>query len=87
MDQKESWDEILLEQEFRKLVTSICAVLYHHGITEIHVGGLMRVVGIDEDSASQHDDEIMVLGPEFESEMHEMGETIDLEIPSGTTIH
>lgn len=47
----------------------------------------MRVVGIDEDSASQHDDEIMVLGPEFESEMHEMGETIDLEIPSGTTIH
>ncbi len=85
--EKESWDEILLEQEVRKLVTSICAILYHHGITEIHVGGLMRVVGIDEESASQHDDEIMVLGPEFESDMQEISESIDLEIPAGATIH
>jgi hypothetical protein len=87
--EKESWDEILLEQEVRKLVTSICAVLYHHGITEIHVGGLMRVVGIDEESAAQHDDEIMVLGPEFETELEDIEQDIalDVAVPPGTTLH
>jgi hypothetical protein len=85
--EKESWDEILLEQEVRKLVTSICAVLYQHGITEIHVGGLMRVVGVDEESAAEHDDEIMILGPEFDSDLEEIQEEPEIEIPPGTTIH
>jgi len=85
--EKESWDDILLEQEVRQLVTSICAVLYQHGITEIHVGGLMRVVGIDEDRAAEHDDEIMILGPDFESGPEELGEEIDPKVPVGTTIH
>ncbi len=87
--EQESWDEILLEEHVRKLVTSICAILYHHGITEIHVGGLMRIVGIDEESAAQHDDEVMILGPEFESELEEIGEeiTLDLAVPPGTTLH
>jgi hypothetical protein len=85
--ENESWDELLLAEHVRKLVTSICAVLYHHGITEIHVGGLMRVVGIDEASAAQHDDEIMVLGPNFDSSLSEIGEELDLDIPDGATVH
>ena len=87
--EQESWDDILLEEHVRKLVTSICAVLYHHGITEIHVGGLMRVVGIDEESAAQHDDEIMLLGPEFETELDDVDQDIalDVAVPPNTTIH
>ena len=87
--EQESWDEILLEEHVRKLVTSICAVLYQPGITEIHVGGLMRVVGIDEESAAQHDDEIMLLGPEFETELEDVDQDIalDVVVPPNTTIH
>ena len=82
-----SWDQILLEEHVQKLVASICAVVYHHGITEIHLGGLMRLVGIDEASAAAHDDEIMLLGPDIQSDDTVFGEEIDLDIPSGTTIH
>lgn len=84
--EQESWEE-LLETEVRKLVTSICAVLYHHGITEVHVGGLMRIVGIDEENAAKHDDEIMVLGEDFEFEIEGLDENLELTVPPDTTIH
>lgn len=83
----QSWDQLLLEEHVQKLVSSICAVLYHHGITEIHVGGLMRLVGIDEDSAAAHDDELMLLEPVTQSGDTVSGEHIDLDIPPGTVIH
>lgn len=80
--------DILNEDAVRDLVISICTVLYEHGITEIHVGGLMRLIGIDEDQAIEHDDELMVLTdlehfPKSEKNKNEINEVV----PPGTTLH
>ena len=42
-------------------MVNICLVLVDFGVTEVHVGGLMRLVGIDEELAAEHDDELMII--------------------------
>jgi len=56
-------DEI--EAEVRVLMYELMMVLYRHGITEVHVGGLMRVLGVNDATASAHDDEMVVLDDKF----------------------
>jgi len=58
-------DEEELEQEVRVLMYELMMVLYQHGIQEIHVGGLMRLLGIDNDKAAKHDDEMVILDRKF----------------------
>ncbi len=53
--------DILNEEAIKDLVVNICLVLADFGITEVHVGGLMRLVGIDEELAAEHDDELMII--------------------------
>lgn len=87
MDQPEDLTiDILNEDSVRDLVTAICALLYERGIHEIHVGGLMRLIGVDEDLAADHDDELMILS---DHEKFESTTGIDTgeQVPPGTTIH
>ncbi len=58
-------EDLELEQEVRVLMYELMMVLYRHGITEIHVGGLMRLLGVPDDSAQQHDDELVILDDKF----------------------
>ena len=58
-------DNIELEHSIRMAVFELMLTMYHQGITEIHVGGLMRILGVDNDTASNHDDERLVLDQEF----------------------
>lgn len=53
--------DILNEEAVKDLVVNICLVLADFGVTEVHVGGLMRLVGIDEELAAEHDDELMII--------------------------
>jgi len=67
-------DDPKLEQEVRVLMYELMMVLYHHGITEVHVGGLMRVMGVDPDRAAEHDDEMVVLDDKFAKYVNEITE-------------
>ena len=58
-------DDPELEQEVRMLMYEVMLVLYHHGISEIHVGGLMRLMGVANDKAAAHDDEVVILDNKF----------------------
>jgi hypothetical protein len=58
-------DDDEIEAEVRVLMYELMMVLYRHGITEVHVGGLMRVLGVHDDTASAHDDEMVVLDDKF----------------------
>lgn len=63
-----------IEQQVRMLMYEIMMVLYRHGITEVHVGGLMRVLGVNDGTASQHDDEMVVLDDKFAKYVEEITE-------------
>lgn len=67
-------DDIKLEQEVRMLMYEIMMVLYEHGIQEIHVGGLMRLFGISNEQAAEHDDEMVILDQEFAKYVREITE-------------
>jgi hypothetical protein len=58
-------DDPELEAEVRTLMYEIMMVLYDRGITEIHVGGLMRLFGVPNDKAAKHDDEMVILDDKF----------------------
>ena len=54
-----------LEQEVRVLMYELMLLLYQHGITEVHVGGMMRLLGVNNESSSAHDDEMVILDRKF----------------------
>ena len=58
-------DDPELEQEVRVLMYELMMVLYQHGITEVHVGGMMRLLGVSNDRAAEHDDEMVILDRKF----------------------
>ena len=54
-----------IEQEVRVLIYELMMVMYQHGIREVHVGGMMRMLGIDNQAAQAHDDEVVILDDKF----------------------
>lgn len=90
---EDSVDEVFSRDDLHEIVFAVCSTLYKKGIKEVHIGGLMRILGIEDSKASEHDDEIMLLDADFERAMRENGEdvvpgdTVDIKVPEGTTIH
>jgi hypothetical protein len=58
-------DDIKLEESLRVTILNLMLVLYDCGIKEIHLGGLMRILGVENSRASNHDDELVVLDDNF----------------------
>jgi hypothetical protein len=67
-------DDIELDQTIRLAILNLMLVLYDCGITEVHIGGVMRIMGIDNDKAQQHDDERLVLDEEFVKYVEQINE-------------
>lgn len=59
----------MTEQEFdlhiKDLMFDLMLVLYSHGIPTLNVGGLMRMLGVDLETAAEHDHEEVELTDEF----------------------
>jgi hypothetical protein len=72
-----------LEQEVKLIIIELMMVLHKHGIKEVHMGGLMRLIGVDEATAQESDDNLIILDEKFTKYMKE---TISLaETPKSTT--
>lgn len=54
-----------LEEHVRTLLIELMLVLQKHGINEIHLGGLLRLLGTSEEKAQESDDERLVLDEKF----------------------
>jgi hypothetical protein len=77
-------EQLNLEQAVRDLVNDLCAVLYEHGYQKISVGALMRVIGVAEEQAVKHDQEIIDLLHHFEKQSKLPRNT---QVPPGATFH
>jgi hypothetical protein len=58
-------DDTELDQTIRLAILNLMVVLYDCGIEEVHIGGVMRIMGVPNDKAQQHDNERLVLNEEF----------------------
>ena len=73
-----------LDQSVKTLMFDLMLVLYTHGITEVNVGALMRVLGVSAEVAAEHDDEAVELTHEFAKYVKE---TRDTKRPDNETLH
>lgn len=67
-------ENLEVDQAIRLTILNLCLVLYDCGITEIHVGGIMRILGIPDEKASAHDDERLVLTEDFVKYVEQLNE-------------
>jgi hypothetical protein len=58
-------DNTELDQSIRVAILNLMVVLYDCGIEEIHIGGVMRIMGVSNETAQAHDNERLVLDEEF----------------------
>jgi hypothetical protein len=58
-------DNIEIDQSIRVAILNLMVVLYDCGIEEIHLGGIMRILGVGNDRAQKHDDEWLVIDENF----------------------
>jgi len=73
------------------LVIAICATLFDNGVRHVHVGGLMRLLGVEQEKAIEQDDKVFELPDNFYDQIEQMGfEKIDdsqLSIPKNVILH
>ena len=58
-------EDLKLDQKIRMSLLNLMMVLYDCGITDIHLGGLMRILGIDNQVACKYDNEQLALDEDF----------------------
>ena len=78
-------DEKELANQIQDIIIDICALMKSRGYSMVSVGAVMRLVGVDPEQASRHDDELFDLGDEFQNmlERKRMPESA----PPDATIH
>ena len=58
-------DDINVDIKIKLAIMNLMVVLYDCGIKEIHLGGMMRILGVTNGTASQYDDDLVVLDDNF----------------------
>ena len=76
-------EDLELDQSIRLAILNLMLVLYDCGITEIHIGGVMRILGVPDSKAQIHDNERLVLDEDFVKYV----EQINAPRPTDQTLH
>ena len=79
-------DKQELEINIRELIIEICEVMQRRGFDVVSVGAIMRLVGVDEEQAQSHDDELFDLGEEFQKMIERRRQQPD-RLPLNPTLH
>jgi hypothetical protein len=76
-----------LEDAVRDLIMDICEVMLRRGYDVVSVGAMMRLVGVTEERAQQHDQEFFALDAEFQAIIDARKNPPPKKTPAGVTLH
>ena len=76
-------DDLELEETLRLSILNLMLVLYDCGIKEIHLGGLMRILGVSNEAAAAYDDQLVEVDEDFAKYV----EAINEPRPTDQTLH
>jgi hypothetical protein len=78
-----------LYEYVRTVMLEVMAVLYANGQRHLHVGAMMRLIGVDEERAAEHDDDRIDIDESFAELANDVNIKYLLQsrIPDGATIH
>ena len=77
-------DDLDIDTTIRFAIYNLMLCLYDYGLEEIHMGGLMRLLGVEDQVAQKYDDEIVLLDDEFARYVQELTQTAH---SAGQTLH
>lgn len=80
-------DEFLHER-VKTIMLDVMAVLYDSGIKQVHMGAMMRLLGVPDAKAAEHDNEMIELDEKFGAMLSELNKnTAPVEVPKNATFH
>jgi hypothetical protein len=65
-------NDVELDPLVQLAIYRLMLALYEQGITEIHMGGLMRIMGLDNEMAQNFDDERVNIDDRFARHVHQL---------------
>ena len=65
-------DDPDLTADLKNQMFGLMYVLYEHGITEVHMGGLLRILGVPDDLSEKWDDRVLSLDENFAKYMSDL---------------
>lgn len=65
-------EETDLADDLKIQMLGLMYVLYGHGISEVHMGGLLRILGVPDDLSEQWDTKLLCLDENFAKYMSDM---------------
>ena len=74
-------EDLELDQSIRVAILNLMLVLYDCGITEIHIGGVMRILGVPDSKAEIHDNERLILDEDFVKYVEQINEPRPVDQP------
>lgn len=80
----------LLEEHVYDLILDLCTVLYNNGYRAVPLGAMMRIIGVADEYAAEHDHEVFELDEEFKKILEDKkGKSGPSEetCPPGVTLH
>ena len=78
-----------LYEYVRTVMLEVMAVLYANGQRQLHVGAMMRLIGVDEERAAQHDADRIEIDESFAELVTDLNikHLLQSRIPAGAVIH
>jgi hypothetical protein len=78
-----------LYEYVRTVMLEVMAVLYANGQRQLHVGAMMRLIGVDEERAAEHDGDRIDIDESFAELANDVNikHLLQSRIPDGATIH
>lgn len=71
----------------RQTTTEVMLALYKLGYTEIHVGGMMRIIGVSDEFAATHDDQRIVIDEVFAKYLQSVLDGMRADISGNHILH
>jgi hypothetical protein len=75
-----------IEKQTRLMIIEIMRILYKNNITQVHMGGLLRILGVEEEVARESDNEYVELTGEFAKYICSTTSLEEID-PVNTTLH
>lgn len=73
-----------LDGMIKQAIYGLLLNLYEYGMDEVHLGGLLRILGVANDVASRYDEDIVILDDDFAKYVKEL---TDNNNSAGQTLH
>ena len=76
-----------LHERIQTVMLEVMGVLYDNNITLVHMGAMMRLLGVPDAKAAQHDNEMLELDEKFGAMLQQLNKSTPKEVPKDATIH